>query len=78
MELDGCHGFLMLSIATACVTRIDQVNGFLSNSGNVEVCELKIRPVNVREVESFWPDWGTSAQYENYFSPKQVTAVGKY
>lgn len=55
---------------------IYQLNGFLSNTGSSEVCELKLRPLNARQVESFWPDWATSAQYENNFSPNQVTAIG--
>lgn len=59
-----------------CCLRLAQVTAFVTNSGDVPVCELVLKPLTTGTVYSFWPDWASSSSYEVFFSPKQVTGAG--
>lgn len=59
-----------------CCLRLGQVTAFVTNSGDVPVCELVLKPLTTGTVYSFWPDWASSSSYEVFFSPKQVTGAG--
>ncbi|EWM22920.1 hypothetical protein Naga_101147g1 [Nannochloropsis gaditana] len=50
--------------------------GFLFNNGTVELCDVKLAPLNAPGVTAFWPDWASDASYEKYFNLKQMTSVG--
>lgn len=52
------------------------MTAFVTNSGDVPVCELVLKPLTSGTVYSFWPDWASSSSYEVFFSPKQVTGAG--
>ena len=73
MVLSPGHAHLILPLLIPS----PQVNGFISNTGKVQICDFKVSPVNVREIQSFWPDGATSTAYENFFAPAKVTAVGE-
>lgn len=53
-----------------------QLAGFLFNNGTVELCDVKLAPLNAPGVTAFWPDWASDASYEKYFNLKQMTSVG--
>lgn len=58
---------------------VQQLNGFMMNTGNRTICDIRIRPALPSASEtpySLWPDWASDASYEVFFDPGQMTAVG--
>ena len=57
----------------ACVTTInkwgntEQVTGFLLNTGDVMVCDIKMKASGVQDIQSLWPDWAVNSSWERYF-----------
>ena len=56
---------------------VQQVNGFLMNTGTLAVCDLKLTSVGTTKVDNFLPDWAPKSAYTQFFNPDQSTAVGK-
>ncbi|GAB5031510.1 Hypothetical protein NocV09_00600630 [Nannochloropsis oceanica] len=58
---------------------VQQLNGFMMNTGNTTVCDIRLKPVlpsATEAVYALWPDWASESSYEVYFNPKQMTAAG--
>eukprot|EP00624_Nannochloropsis_granulata_P000477 evm.model.NODE_11814_length_25847_cov_20.343870.1 len=58
---------------------VQQLNGFMMNTGNTTVCDIRLKPVlpsATEAVYALWPDWASESSYEVYFNPQQMTAAG--
>lgn len=60
-----------LLVLTAVLLLWLQLEGTLFNNGSVAACNVRIKPLG-SGIQTFWPDWASNSQYDNYFNMGQV------